>query len=277
MPPKSDVVIDIPVYDQSPVKNEVLVQLKEEHVRNPNGKQYQEIVAIPADELAIIRKNGVSVLGQKRIIDILMEEIPEKLDRFQWSTQRFPKYHQLQKVLILAWNNLIVDGETTRPMTLDVLVGFTIAYLSHHDESYLIKRQFDYFSKRKEFETKPENEIYDAAIQFVFQTIRHWMQYKVPKWLSVISELQKFVCEKKGLEPGDYTGIANLIENGFIPDNLSIMLEYGVPASAVRKIRNKLPNDISQDDVWEYIQSNEIANEELLSKYEIEKITQNFV
>lgn len=216
-------------------------------------------------------------MGQKRIIDTLMEELPEKLDRFQWNTQHFPTYHQLQKVLTLAWNNLFVEGETKRPMTLDVLIGFTRAYLSHHDESYLIKRQFDYLSKRKEYENKTENEIYDASIQFVFQTIRHWMQYKVPKWLSVISELQKYVCEKKGLEPGDYTGIANLIENGFIPDNLSIMLEYGVPASAVRKIRNKLPKDISQDDVWEYIQSNDIANEEFLSKYEKEKITQNFV
>lgn len=54
IPPKDDVVIDIPLYDQSPVKNEVLVQLKSEHVHKPDSKQYQDIMSIPPDELMII-------------------------------------------------------------------------------------------------------------------------------------------------------------------------------------------------------------------------------
>lgn len=275
MPPKKEIDIDIPLYDQSPIKDEVLIQLKKEHIHYQDSKQYQEIISIPADELAIIRKNGLSVKGQKQIIDILMSELPLKHDRFYWNTKNFPNYHQIQKVLSLAWDNLIVNGETVRPMTKDKLIGFTNSYLRHKDEVYLIKNEFDYLSKQQNYKNKPENEIYDAAIQNVFQTIRHWMQYKVPKWLSVISELQRFVCERKGLEPGNYTGIANLIENGFVPDNLSILVEYGIPVSAVRKISKKIPKEISQDEILDYVRNNDLVNISELIEYERNKIQQN--
>lgn len=101
------------------------------------------------------------------------------------------------------------------------------------------------------------------------------MQYKVPKWLSVISELQRFVCERKCLVAGDYTGIANLIENAFIPDNLSILVEYGIPNSAVRKISKKLPKDIIQDDILEYIKTHNLAYSKDLIEYERIKLLQN--
>ena len=275
IPCKTKITIDIPVYDQSPIKDEVLVNIQHEHIHKAESDQYKELQAIPADELNLIKKNGLSVKGQKEIIDILMSEIPEKHDRYFWNTGKFPTYHQLQKVIGLAWDHLIMGKETTRPMTKDRLIMFTNSYLHHHDESYLIKAEFDFLSRQKVYEGKTENEIYDAAIQNVFQTIRHWMQYKVPKWLSVISELQRFVCEKKGVEPGDYTGIANLIENSFIPDNFSILLEYGIPISAVNKIAKLMPKDISQDDILEYIRHNNLADTPELIEYERYKLLQN--
>lgn len=275
IPQKTEITIDFPIFDQTPIKDEVLVNLNKDHVRQKESKQYQDIISIPEDELEIIRKNGVSVRGQKEIIDILMSEIPLKYDRYFWSLNKFPTYHQLQKVLYLAWDHLIIKGESIRPMTKARLVMFTNSYLHHHDEAYLIKTEFDFLSKQNGYENKPKNEIYDAAIQNVFQIIRHWMQYKVPKWLSVISELQRFVCERKGLVPGDYTGIANLIENAFIPDNLSILVEYGIPISAVRKISKSLPKDIIQDDILEYIKTHNLAYSENLIEYERIKLLQN--
>lgn len=275
IPPKTKIEIDIPLYDQSPIKDEVLIQIKKDHIHDKESKQYQELYAIPSDELSIIRKNGLSVKGQKHIIDVLMLELPQKHDRYYWNTGKFPTYHQIRQVLGLAWDNLIIEGESTRPMTRERLILFTSSYLHHHDEAYLIKAEFDYLCKQKNYERMPENEIYDAAIQNVFQNIRHWMQYKVPKWLSVVSELQKFVCEKKGLEPGDYTGIANLIENGFIPDNFSILLEYGIPASAVRKISKKMPREIPQDDIWDFIRRHNLADDPELMEYERDKLLQS--
>ena len=276
-PLKERIEIDIPVYDQNPVKDEVLIQIDENHVKDKKSKQYQDILSIPSDELNIIRKNGVNVKGQKQIIDKLMNELPAKETLYNWSTNPFPKYHQMQAVLGLAWDNLITSTEIVKPMTKDKLVHFTMSYLYHHDEAYLIKSQFDFFSKQKEFINKSENDIYDAAIQNVFQNIKHWMQYKVPKWLSVISELQKFVCTKKGIKPGDYIGVANLLENGFVPENLSILLEYGIPASAIRKLKKTLPNDINQDDIFDYIKKHDLIEKVDLIEYEKDKIRQNLL
>ena len=275
IPTPTKISIDFPIFDQSPIKDEVLINLQKEHVRNKDSEQYHDIMSISPDELEIIRKNGINVKGQKQIIDILMSEIPQKYDRYYWNASKFPTYHQLQKILGLAWDYLIVDGESIKPMTKAKLVKFTDSYLHHHDETFLIKTEFEFLSKQNNYEGKPENEIYDASIQNVFQIIRHWMQYKVPKWLSVISELQRFVCEKKGLIPGDYTGIANLIENAFIPDNLSILVEYGIPISAIRKIKTCLPKDILQDDILDYVKSHNLADSENLIEYERIKILQN--
>ena len=272
IPKNEEISIDIPLFDQNPIKDEVLVQLQTEHVRKPESKQYKEIIAIPKDELAIIKRNGLSVKGQKKIIDKLTEILPEKISNFNWNG--FPTYHQLDTILSLAWDNLIVEGETIRPMTKGSLLAFTSKYMKHKEESYLIKNQYDYYITLKENQEKSDADIYDEAIQFVFQTIRHWMQYKVPKWISVISELQKFVCEKKGLKPGDYIGFANLLENSFLPDNLSILVEYGLPTTAVRKLQTKLPKDIEQDSILDYIKSNHLEDDTNLIQYEKEKLMQ---
>lgn len=272
IPENKEISIDIPLYDQNPIKDEVLVQLSQEHVRKPQSKQYKELSSIPKDELEIIKHNGLSVKGQKQIIDYLMSNLPQKISNYNW--KGFPSYQQFDAVLTLAWNNLIVDGETTKPMTKDSLLAFTFKYIKHKEESYLIKRQYDYYITLKKNQDKSDQEIYDEAIQYVFQTIRHWMQYKVPKWISVISELQRFVCEKKGLQHGDYIAFANLLEHSFFPDNLSILLEYGVPASAIRKIQHSIPSSISQDNMMDYIKENKLIDNEQLIQYEKEKLLQ---
>lgn len=272
IPKNEEISIDIPLFDQNPIKDEVLVQLQTEHVKKPESKQYKEIIALPKDELAIIKRNGLSVKGQKKIIDKLTEILPDKISNFNWNG--FPTYHQLDTILSLAWDYLIVEGETIRPMTKKSLLAFTSKYMKHKEESYLIKNQYDYYITLKENQGKRDADIYDDAIQFVFQTIRHWMQYKVPKWICVISELQRLVCEKKGIEAGDYIGFANLLENSFLPDNLSILVEYGIPVTAVKKLQNKLPKDIEQDNIIEYIKSNHLLDNTGLILYEKEKLMQ---
>ncbi len=42
-----------------------------------------------------------------------------------------------------------------------------------------------------------KKKILDEAIQSVFQIVRHWFQYKVPKWIGVVNSLQEFVCINK--------------------------------------------------------------------------------
>jgi hypothetical protein len=115
----------------------------------------------------------------------------------------------------------------------------------------------------------------DTAIQTTFQTMKHWFQYKVPKWLSVINEIQRFVCVEYGLRAGNYIFYANLIENDFLRENLAILAEYGIPSSAIRKLEKQIPEDLDQDNVLDYIRDNRINESNDLLEYEKNKLDNN--
>ena len=56
----------------------------------------------------------------------------------------------------------------------------------------------------RRYSTKSELDIMEEVIMTNFQIQKHWFQYKIPKWLSVINSIQEFVCNEKGLRPGNY-------------------------------------------------------------------------
>ena len=271
-PPQNETIIDIPFFQQNPIKDEVLIQLDSNSVRNKESEQYKKILTIPSEEREIIKRNGLSVYGQKRIIDILSTDISTKYDLIAWTT---PKYKQLSYILGLAWDNLILPTETVKPMTKDHLVHLTFDYGLNKNIYKLVNDRFTYLHTLESYADYNQSEIRDEAIQFIFQTMKHWFQYKVPKWLSTLNELQKYVCQKHHLRAGNYILYANAIENDFIRENLSILSEYGIPSSAIRKIESKIPAEIEQDKVFEYIKQNRLHLKSELIEYEKEKFLEN--
>ena len=271
-PQVNETIIDIPFFQQNPIKDEVLIQLDSNSVRNKEAEQYKNILTIPSEEREIIKHNGLSVYGQKRIIDILSADIDTKYDLIAWAT---PKYKQLSYILGLAWDNLIQPTETVKPMTKDHLIHLTFDYGLNKDIYKLVNDRFTYLHTLERYADCDQSEIRDEAIQFIFQTMKHWFQYKVPKWLSTLNELQKYVCQKHHVRAGNYIPYANAIENDFIRENLSILSEYGIPSSAIRKIESKIPTEIEQDNVFEFIRQNRLHLESELIEYEKEKFLQN--
>ena len=272
-PEKSNIIIDIPFFQQNPIKDEVLIQLDDSDIRDKNTKQYQSILQIPTKEREVIKRNGLSVHGQKQIINILWDQIHSQYDLICWNS--YPKYEQLRYVLGLAWDNLKTPGESIAPMSKEQLIKVTFDYGINKNIFYLVNNQFNYRRKLETNKDKLSTDLRDEAIQFVFQTMKHWFQYKIPKWLSVMNELQRFVCAEKRIRAGNYTYYANLIENDFIRENLAILLEYGVPSSAIRKLESYIPENINQDDILTYIKSNRLNSHKCLIQYEKDKITEN--
>jgi len=273
LPPNNElIVIDIPFYEQNPIKDEILIQLDESEVRNLNSTQYQEINKIPPAEREIIKQNGANVHGQKSIFDILWFDINTKYELLNWN---LPTYNQLQYIIDLAWDNLLMDGETTAPMTKNRLVKMTFDYGSNKDINFLIRSHYSYIKGLEKNKSVLESDLKDLSIQEVFQIMKHWFEYKVPKWLSVMNEIQRYVCLRKGLRPGNYIYYANLIENDFLRENLAILSEYGVPSSAIRKIEKYIPADINQDDVLDYIRDRKVYNAKELLQYERSKLEEN--
>lgn len=187
----------------------------------------------------------------------------------------YPDYNQLKFVLFLAWDHLLKAGETTSPMTKAKLVKNTFDYGIEKNISFLIKSNYSYFRELSRYEGKTDKEVLDEAIRDAFQILKHWFHYKVPKWLNVINELQKYVCIKNSLKPGDYTFYGTQIENDFIRKNLSILAEYGIPNSAIIKLENKISANLNEDYIFEEIKNNNLIETSNLKKYEKEKIIEN--
>lgn len=270
IPQKESVKIDIPFYDQNPVSNEVLIHLKEEDVKKEQLEKYNAINSIPIDLRKIIKKNGVSVVGQLKIYNIIQENFETNYNLLNWTG--YPNYEQLTYVLTLCWNNLIKEGESTRPMTLKKLVFMTFNYGSDKSIKKLYESNFAYMYDRNKDKGVSTDEIRDSAISEIHQISKHWFGYKIPKWLSVIDSLQKYICEMRNKRAGDYIFYSNEIENEFIPHNLSLLLEYGIPNTAIKKISKYLPSDLNDEDILKYISKNNIYKIDELLEYEKIKI-----
>jgi late competence protein required for DNA uptake (superfamily II DNA/RNA helicase) len=308
---KEQMVIDIPFFQQSPIKDEVLIHLDDNEIKDKDSEQYKKIKKIPTEEKKLFRKNGVLVDGQKKILEILRKDINSKHDLIVWNG--YPKWEQLKYILALAWDNLLKEGETISPMNKNNLPRVVFGYSKKKtifwlvDDTYnnlkekrnwanenqenilkeykeLSKEQKLTFKKKDDYKKmqwsrpyfqKDDNELYNEAIRESFNILRHWFQYKVPKWLRVINSLQEFVCNEQGIKAGNYSYYADIIESDFVRDNLSILLEYGIPRSAIDKLEKKIKSDISEDEVIKILKKSDFLEMVDLLEYEKEKIIES--
>ncbi len=273
-PPKKQIIIDIPFFEQEPISNEILIQLNQNEIKNKESDQYKEINRLPSEEKEIIRQNGLSVFGQKNIIEKLKQDINVKQDLILWSG--IPRYEQLGYVIELAWNNLLKKSES-RNLSQKQLTKLTSVYTKNKSIDKIVENRYEYLKKKPENKNTTESEIIDEAIQFSFQILRHWFNYKIPKWFLTIDKLQKYVAKLKGLPPGNYEFFASQIENDFIQPNLSILSEYGIPKSAIKKIesKSKIDKSIEEDQVLKVVKNIVKNNKKDFMEYEIEKLNEN--
>lgn len=272
-PKKENIIIDIPFYEQNPICDEILININEQDVKNKNTEQYQRLNKYNQEEKELFKQNGLKIEGQKVIVDYLNSNINQVHSLINWTY--FPKYEQLTFCLKLAWDNLIKTGETISPMTLKKLAYVTFNYANDQSINNLIQSNYKYLRKDAKYIKMSDKELLDEAIRDTFQIIKHWFQYKIPKWLLVVDNIQRFVCQKNGLKPGSYLHYASIIENDFIRNNLAILTEYGIPKSAINKLEKYISPDLNEDLVL-----NEIKNRQLVSKinfieYEKQKIIEN--
>jgi len=268
---EKELKVDIPFFEQNPIKDEVLIHLDETDILDKNSLQYKKISSILPQEKDIFKKTGVLIDGQMRILDILRKDIINKQDLIIW--KGYPNWDRLEYLLTLGWNHLLKPTETTRPMTLQKLIKVTSDYGKSESIIDLINSNIQFFKKNNRF---PNEDILDEAIRDAFNIMKHWFQYKVPKWLRTIHTLQEFVCLEKGLtKKGSYIFYADKIESDFIEDNLSILLEYGIPKSAIRKIEKFISNDLTENEVIKLVKNKKFLDKLNLITYEKEKIEES--
>ena len=96
------------------------------------------------------------------------------------------------------------------------------------------------------------------------QSPDRWL--REPRNNQVVDSLQRYVCEKHGKKAGSYSYFVQQLENDFLQENLSILLEYGLPRSLVQKLTKFLPENLSEDEVLNYIIKNKLPYQNVLDK-----------
>lgn len=75
---------------------------------------------------------------------------------------------------------------------------------------------------------------------------------------------------------GSYTFYSNQIENDFVRPNLSILVECGVPKSAINKISAYISEELSEDNVIDVVRDKSLHQLKDINRYEKEKLEENF-
>lgn len=257
--------VNIPFFQQNPISDELLITLDEEDIKYPNTPQAISIRQIEPNIKKLLKDNAVSVKGQQNILKIMTEL---NLNGFIWNG--FPTYDQLKLVLELAWDNFNNQSSTMTKTKLPYIVN---KYCRSKSIISLIKNAYNYKISRGYDRKRAIN----ASIQEIFQIQKHWFEYKVPKWLNVMDSLQRFVANKLGIKPGDYSYIANQIENGFTNENVSILFEYNLPGTLINKLQSYIPKDIPENDVIKYIKKHNLISINSLTQYEKDLIKENLL
>lgn len=257
--------VNIPFFQQNPISDELLITLDDSEMKYPNTPQAISIKQIQPDIKELLKTNAVSVKGQQNILKFMTES---NLKDFIWNG--FPTYEQLSLVLGLAWDNFNNQSSSMTKKKLPFVVN---KYCRCKSIRSLIIDTINYKIKNGYNEKKAIN----AAIQEIFQIQKHWFEYKVPKWLNVMDSLQKFVANKLGIKPGDYSFIANKIENGFTNENVAILFEYNLPSTLINKLQLFIPISIQENDIINYIKTHHVLDKAMLTEYEKDLIKENLL
>lgn len=274
IPNNNDVIIDIPFFDQVEASDEVIISLEKDNIKKEQTERYNNLVETLGDYFEVVKNNNISVNGQLKIIKEIEGNLTDHQDMICW--EGIPTYKQLSYILELGWDNLLKPGETTLPMTKGKLVFMTNNFGVKDGFIESIRSEYIYQSKQAANKNKNKNQILDLAILNTMQVHRHWLKYKVPKWLNVIDKLQREVCHKKGIKPGNYKIYASLLENEYVSGNLAHLIDLGVPSSAIKKIEKFIPKDLPINQVLKFIRDEKVWNKSSLLNYEKKKI-QNLI
>lgn len=240
-PDQMELFVDIPIFNQANAPIEVLLTLDENQIDKSVQNRLESFKELPDDLQGLVKENyGISVDSQLSIINEIEKNLNNYHNKLNWN--QFPNYDQLQLVIDIAWRHLLKPGENKADIrSSSQLTVYTIKYARLKSITALIQEAIndDYWISL----IKDEDARINACVFFIMNVTRHWFDYKLPRWLTVISKLQSYVYHKNKMPSGNYSLYASMLENGFQESNIAALSEYDIPASAFAKISSYIPNN----------------------------------
>lgn len=276
VPQRESIVIDIPFYEQDKkiLSNEILINIERADVQQQVIDRYNKLYEIEPGLMEIIKKNGTNVNGQMNIYYALQRDINTfKYQNISWS--QMPNWEKLLYVLHLAENNIFSFESKHTVFSCEQLARYIDMYRKSKNIMLIINEIYE--NKVKKIKRLTEEQKYaqfDSAIEAGFHIYRHWFQFTVPKAFRVIDSLQRYVCDQYGKKAGSYSYFVQQLENDFIRENLSILIEYGIPSNTIHRISKLIPAELDEDGVIKFIKLHKDIIYKELMQYEIDRLNQ---
>ncbi|QNF33928.1 hypothetical protein HUW51_14790 [Adhaeribacter swui] len=277
-PDQMELFVDIPLFNHEKCPLEILVSLDANEIEEKSKTRLDEFRSYPQDLQELLKTNsGVSIKGQLDIIKKIESNLDYYHNLLSWRTYP-PDFDSLSIIIELCWNTLATQSD--RALYIEKIGRISARWLASFTRSYTRLRSIPsvishYINQEFWINKIPDlQERTDIASYSILYISRHWFDYKLPKWITTISNIQEHVFTKHNLQPGSFTYFASNLENGFLHSNSATLLEYDIPASAINKLRRVIPIDQSAETIIKSL--NELTDEELntfsLIQYEINKI-----
>lgn len=280
-PEQMDLFVDIPIFNQENAPLEILISMDENDVEPKVKHRLAEFNSLSPEMKEAIKSNtGISIKGQLSIIEKIESNLRYYHNLLCWTS--VPKtFDNLSAIIELCWNTLGGAGDKTYiegigRLSARWLASFAFSYINTKSINAVIS---NYINDNFWIEKIPNKQKrIDTASYAILHISRHWFDYKLPKWIAIVSNLQEYVFKKYNLKSGNYTFLASSLENGFLLPNIAALTEYGIPSSAIRKLNRYIDvNKIPENNI---ITINKLSDKQLkdigLLEYEILKLRNSF-
>lgn len=254
-PNKQKETIDIPIIEQDEtLKSEVLINLNEEDIKKEKKKEYASLVEnLDKDLVSIFKNNYFNIENQKKLYYYLRLN-NDILDVLIWDTPT-PSHKVLLKTFEVINHYLDGNKGESHKFWAQKCQQVKINNLKN-----AIYSETQYQKKHSNNKTKTDIEIENISIAIIFNFIKNEAKYEIPKKLGILESIVNYLSLDK---KASYSSFIALLEHEGLDEKLGVLLDYGVPSSALRKIKN-----IPESNINEFIANN--LNEFGLNQYEME-------
>lgn len=276
-PDQMELNVEIPIFDQEYAPLEILISMEEDQIDENGRERIREFKKLPEDLQHLYKLNsGITVEAQEKIISKIKSNLTFYHSNISWSPVP-RKFDDLSTIIELGWEFLRGPGDQTYipklgRLSARWLASFAFSYINLKSLNAVISQ----YSQDKFWIGKiPETqERIDIVSYTVLHIARHWFDYKLPKWLTVISNIQEYVFQQNGLKPGNYLFLASELENSFVHPNFAALIEYDIPISAIKKLTKNIdPKKTADENIKVISGINDTDLRKLgLGEYELKKV-----
>ena len=234
--------VDIPLIEQRDnLQSEVLVNLERTDVKDNLKEKYNTIKSSISEELWIIfRENYYDVESQKRLYNYLVQN-PNLLKDLSWNSIS-PSYD-----ILLQTMKAISYGLDNSSNNSYKYIALRANKISKGNIKDVIDSEVQYQLDKAGYEDL--HKTYNKAIFDIFKFVRTEAKFKIPKKMLVLQSIVNYILKDK---KADYSSFIAKLENEGVGGVKSVLLDYGVPSTAIKKIRTNLDST----ELIDYIKSN---------------------